>query len=135
MTENNENAVRRLSFMAPLLVFVLFFVLCCGSLSVTFGRSLSVSREAEVYNAAVTLCRSEAERFRSGGLPEDGAVLYFDASFSPCAETEGVFALHVSKETAAAAAGRMETATLSAGAAGEEPVYSLTVSAYRRQEG
>lgn len=133
MNDRKETAARRLSFMTPLLLCILFFVLCCGAISCVLVRSAAVSREAEIYNAAVTLCRSEAERFRAG-TSDDDDTWYFDASFTRCAPEESVYVLRVERSESETAAGRMETAILSAGAAGEEPVYSLTVTAYRRSE-
>ena len=133
MNHSGETVARRLSFMTPLLLLVLFFVLCCGVLSCVFIRSAAISREAEIYNASVTLCRSEAERFRAGA--SEGDWLCFDAALSPCAEEESVYTLRVERTAADTPAGTVETAVLSAGAAGAEPVYSLTVTAYRPSEG
>ena len=133
MNNSGETAARRLSFMTPLLLLVLFFVLCCGVLSCVFIRSAAISREAEIYNASVTLCRSEAERFRANAAAE-GEQLCFDADFSPCAAEESVYTLRVERTAAETPAGTLETAVLSAGATGAEPVYSLTVTAYRPPE-
>lgn len=132
MNHSGETAARRLSFMTPLLLLVLFFVLCCGVLSCVFIRSAAISREAEIYNASVTLCRSEAERFRAGA--SEGEWLRFDAALSPCTAEESVYTLRVERTAAETPAGTVETAVLSAGATGAEPVYSLTVTAYRPSE-
>lgn len=131
---DRKNSAIRLGFMTPLLLCTLFFVLCCGVISCVLIRSAAVSREAEIYNAAVTICRSEAERFRAGASDEED-VRYFNDSFIRCVPEDSAYTLRIECSESATAAGHLETATLSAGATGEEPVYSLTVTAYRRSEG
>ena len=133
MNCSGETAARRLSFMTPLLILVLFFVLCCGVLSCVFIRSAAISREAEIYTASVTLCRSEAERIRAGAAGESER-LFFDAGFAPCKAEVSVYTLLIERAAAETDAGRLEPAVLSAGATGSEPVYSLTVTAYRPAE-
>ena len=52
--EKQKSPARRLSFMGPLLLFVLLFVAGCGVMACVFLRAAAVSTRAESYNAAVS---------------------------------------------------------------------------------
>ena len=123
--ERKEGAARRLSVMAPLLLFVLVFVVCCGVVSCVFARANAISRSAAVYDDAVALCRDRAARFRAGEPLAETA--YFDADLQPCAEADAVYCVTASVTVADG----VETAALAAGEAGQEPVYRLEAAACR----
>lgn len=63
---NERKVSGRLLHMVPMILFVLVFVVCCGTLAGLFLRSADVSARAGQRNAAVQFCRNQAERFRAG---------------------------------------------------------------------
>ena len=132
--ERQESTVRRLGFAGTLLLFLLLFVMCCGVLACVFVRAGAVSHSAELYNASVTLCRSEAEKLRSGEIPEEGQTLYFDDRLQNCTEEKGIYCVTVDRKTDSTAVGEMYRMTISAGAIGSEPVYRLESTVYQPQE-
>lgn len=131
--ERRDSLTQRMGFMGSLLMFVLIFTLCCGTLAGVFARAQVISRETEVYNSAVTLCRSQAERFRSGEIPRDGSRLYFDGGLAPCEEEESAYWVGFSLRDEGVEG--LVGLSLTAGERGGEPVYSLNVAAYAPKEG
>ena len=73
--DRQESGARRLGFMGPVLLFVLFFVICCGVLSGVFARSASLSAQARQLEAAVELSRNAAEVYTATGSPEKALAL------------------------------------------------------------
>ena len=132
--ERSESAARRLGFMAPLLLFVLLFVLCCGVLVCVFLRSDAVSRDAAAYDDAVTLCRSEAERFRSGDCAADGTQLYFDALLSPSSPEEAAYCLDFQRQDTPTVAGILATVMITARTPAGNTLYELEAAVYLPQE-
>ena len=133
-SEKQESTAHRLSFTGPLLLFVLLFVICCGVLACVFVRADATSREAEIYNASVSLCRSQAERIRSGEMPEDEEMLYFDRQLQSCEKAKGVYCVTFETKMTEEKNGTMCKVTISAGKAGEKSVYQLESTVYRPQE-
>ena len=131
--EKQESSARRLSFMGPLLLFVLLFTLCCGVLACIFVRASAISRTADAYNAAVGLCRSQAECIRAGQLPEE-QTRYFDAALQPCAPEAAVYRVDFQTTYEAAAGGSLCTVTVAAGPAQGEALYQLEAAVYLPQE-
>lgn len=68
--EKRSETRHRMGFMTPLLVFVLAFVACCGVIACVFLRAAVISDEAARESAGIALCRSAAEEFRAGEIPE-----------------------------------------------------------------
>ena len=87
-----QNA-QRMGFMVPLILFVLLFVLCSGVIACVFLRASAISRDTEAYNAAVTLCRNQAECIRAGEIPADGSVLYYDEALQPASQATAAYYL------------------------------------------
>ena len=133
-SEKQESTACRLSVTGPLLLFVLLFVICCGVLACVFVRADATSREAKVYNAAVSLCRSQAERLRSGEIPEDGETLYFDRQLQTCEKEKGVYRVTFETKMTEEKNETMCKVTISAGKAGEKSAYRLESMVYRPQE-
>ena len=69
--EKRSETRHRMGFMTPLLVFVLAFVACCGVIACVFLRAAVISDEAARESAGIALCRSAAEAFRAGEIPEN----------------------------------------------------------------
>lgn len=124
----------RLGFMIPLVLFVLFFVACCGVLAGVFIQAAEVSSRAGQYNDAVQLCRNEAEYLRAAGaaLPPVEGIWQRDyaADYSPADPENGEYTLMVTEARTPAAAGTMRTFTVAVYTDGEAPVYSLDVAVY-----
>ena len=74
--EKRSETRHRMGFMTPLLVFVLAFVACCGVIACVFLRAAVISDEAARESAGIALCRSAAEAFRAGEIPENGEIAY-----------------------------------------------------------
>ena len=84
--EKRSETRHRMGFMTPLLVFVLAFVACCGVIACVFLRAAVISDEAARESAGIALCRSAAEEFRAGEIPENGEIAYFTKDMASCAE-------------------------------------------------
>lgn len=83
--EKRSETRHRMGFMTPLLVFVLAFVACCGVIACVFLRAAVISDEAARESAGIALCRSAAEAFRAGEIPENGEIAYFTKDMASCA--------------------------------------------------
>lgn len=86
--EKRSETRHRMGFMTPLLVFVLAFVACCGVIACVFLRAAVISDEAARESAGIALCRSAAEEFRAGEIPENGEKAYFTKDMASCAEAD-----------------------------------------------
>lgn len=86
--EKRSETRHRMGFMIPLLVFVLAFVACCGVIACVFLRAAVISDEAARESAGIALCRSAAEEFRAGEIPENGEKAYFTKDMASCAEAD-----------------------------------------------
>ena len=86
--EKRSETRHRMGFMTPLLVFVLAFVACCGVIACVFLRAAVISDEAARESAGIALCRSAAEEFRAGEIPENGEIAYFTKDMASCAEAD-----------------------------------------------
>lgn len=111
----------RLAMAGPMVLFVGIFVVCCGILTCVFLRSAQLSREAEQYNAAVVLCRSQAERLRSGETPEARAC--FDGSLTRCEPGEAAFLMLADRQDRDGCS----VWTLTVCTPEEAPIYSLEI--------
>lgn len=122
------DTAHRLGFMIPLILFVLMFALCCAALSGLFVRSLDISNEAGALSDAVSICRSQAERFRAGcELPEK---MYFDEHYRETDASSARYLLEVTVTAEETAAGAMEYALLAAALPGGEPIYTIQAARY-----
>ena len=89
--EKRSETRHRMGFMTPLLVFVLAFVACCGVIACVFLRAAVISDEAARESAGIALCRSAAEEFRAGEIPENGEKAYFTKDMTSCAEADAYY--------------------------------------------
>ena len=89
--EKRSETRHRMGFMTPLLVFVLAFVACCGVIACVFLRAAVISDEAARESAGIALCRSAAEAFRAGEIPENGEKAYFTKDMTSCAEADAYY--------------------------------------------
>ena len=87
----------RLAMAGPMVLFVGVFVVCCGILTCVFFRSAQLSREAQQYNEAVVLCRSQAERLRAGGTLASETC--FDDSLAECGREDAALLLRARSES------------------------------------
>ena len=81
-SEKQESTAHRLSFTGPLLLFVLLFVICCGVLACVFVRADATSREAEIYNASVSLSAVRRNGFVPGKCRKMRKCFILTGSFS-----------------------------------------------------
>lgn len=133
MAEYSEkHSGSRLGFMVPLLLFVLFFVACCGVVAGVFLRSAAQTAFAERYNAGVQLCRNQAEICRADETSGDSGMqtLYFDGQYRPAEEGEAQYYLTVSRRMDASGVGRMRYETITAFTMEGERIYGLDVAVY-----
>ena len=127
--EKRSETRHRMGFMTPLLVFVLAFVACCGVIACVFLRAAVISDEAARESAGIALCRSAAEEFRAGEIPENGEM-------ASCAEADAYY--YIKTEVTAA---ETETGALYAGkitaytAEQDKEIYALNVRCYQPKEG
>ena len=128
---------RRFGAIFPIILFVLFFVACCGVIVCVFIRASSISSYAEQYSTAVQICRNEAERLRASSEISDvpDRILYFDGSCSETAEESAAYTLRITETLEECGAGllRRDHLSLSAGiqdTAAAETLYSLDVEVY-----
>lgn len=127
MTEKRRSG-NHLGFMIPLVLFVLFFVVCCGVLACVFLRASALSDQAGAYNDGIQLCRNQAELCRAEGM-EPGVYCY-DRNLMPVSDADAVYTVTVEAETEQTPAGLLQTGTVSVRLDGEEPIYSLDVAVY-----
>ena len=92
------------------ILFVLAFVACCGVIACVFLRAAVISDEAARESAGIALCRSAAEEFRAGEIPENGEKAYFTKDMTSCAEADAYY--YINAEVTAA---ETETGALYAG--------------------
>lgn len=121
---NSNPAARRLGFMAPVLLFVLFFVMSCGILACVFARSAQLSAQARQLEAAVQISRSAAEAFVACGSADEANLLVgtsFDETGAPT--REGILHLTI-RETALE---NMQSAVIEVADPSGNVIYSLTV--------
>lgn len=134
--EKRSETRHRMGFMTPLLVFVLAFVACCGVIACVFLRAAAVSDEAEYKSAGIALCRSAAEEFRAGEIPENGERAYFTKDMASCAEQDAYYYIETAVTAAETAAGKMYTGSITAYTAEQnKEVYALDVRCYQPKEG
>lgn len=123
---------QRLGFMVPLVLFVLFFVACCGVVASVFLRAASETAFAEQYNAGVQLCRNQAEICRGETeLTEEGLyTLYFDRNYRPTEQEQADYYLTVSRSISPSAGGNMRNDTITAYTPEGKQIYMLDVAVY-----
>lgn len=127
-----QNA-QRMGFMVPLILFVLLFVLCSGVIACVFLRASAISRDTEAHNAAVTLCRNQAECIRAGEIPADGSVLYYDENLQPADQPSAAYYLVIEDQTQETENGVLHSGVVTAYSAEQTRLYSLDVAAYLPQ--
>lgn len=137
--EKRSETRHRMGFMTPLLVFVLAFVACCGVIACVFLRAAVISDEAARESAGIALCRSAAEEFRAGEIPENGEIAYFTKDMASCAEADAYYYIeYIETEVTAA---ETETGVLYTGnitaytAEQDKEIYALNVRCYQPKEG
>lgn len=134
--EKRSETRHRMGFMTPLLVFVLAFVACCGVIACVFLRAAVISDEAARESTGIALCRSAAEEFRAGEIPENGEKAYFTKDLASCAEAVAYY--YIKTEVTAA---ETETGALYAGkitaytAEQDKEIYALNVRCYQPKGG
>lgn len=121
----NEGNVRRLGNLIPMLLFVLFFVMCSGVLAAVFLRSAQLSADAGRRSDAVQLCRNQAERFRSGEVLPEGKQ-YYDENYAPAEPGNGVYLLEVTYSLQ----GTLNYAHIAVSSLQDEPLYALDVARF-----
>lgn len=129
-TENNSSY--RLSFMVPVVLFVLFFAACCGVIATVFLRAAAETERAEQYSAAVQLCRNQAEICRSRAFPEadDLQTLYFGTDFAPASPEDGICYLTIAQELTETESGLLCKNTITAHTMDGAELYCLEVLRY-----
>lgn len=134
--EKRSETRHRMGFMTPLLVFVLAFVACCGVIACVFLRAAAVSDEAAYKSAGIALCRSAAEEFRAGNIPENGERAYFTKDMASCSEQDAYYYIETAVTAAETAAGEMYAGSITAYTAEQDKeVYALDVRCYQPKEG
>lgn len=125
MTERKNS---RMGHMIPVLTLVLMFVLCCAVLTGVFLQSATIGRQTQAYNAAVQLCRNQAELYRSGNA---GAGSYrYDENFLPTTEDAAAYRLEVTQRIQTEVAGELRTATIQAFDREGQLLYQLEAAVY-----
>ena len=125
MTER-KNA--RLGHLIPVLLFVLFFVLCCAVLTGVFLRAAVLRQQTETYNAAVQLCRNQAELYRAGYAGQGS--YWYDKNFLPSAEADALYRLEVTEQRRPEAAGELCSGTIRAFDRQGQLLYALEAAVY-----
>lgn len=134
MEEHRQtHSLREMGFMVPLILFVLLFVLCSGVVACVFLRASAISRDTEAYNAAVTLCRNQAECIRAGEIPADGSILYYDENLQPTPQASATYYLVVEDQTQKTENGELHSSVVTAYSAEQTQLYRLEVAAYLPQ--
>lgn len=128
----DERMDGRLGHLIPVLLFVLFFVLCCGVLTGVFLRAGALRQQTRAYNAAVQLCRNEAERYRAGQA-EPGSCWY-DENFQPSSEEAGEYRVEITQSGRDTAAGQLVTGIVRAYDREGQCLYELEASVFRSAE-
>ena len=128
--EYQAASVRQLRIVGPVLLLTLIFTVCCGILVCVFLRASAASQAAQMYQAAVQLCRNDAARLQAGDVPEDGATRYFDAALAPCAASDAAYQVTYTRSDTQTGAGTLCTVTMAAGAPDAAAVYTLTTTVY-----
>ena len=101
-----------------------------------FLRAAVISDEAARESAGIALCRSAAEEFRAGEIPEKGEKAYFTKDMASCAEADAYY--YIETEVTAA---ETETGALYAGkitaytAEQDKESYALNARCYQPKEG
>lgn len=135
--DDYRSSAHRLGFMIPLVLFVLFFVACCGVLASVFIQATQLSNQAGQLGGAVQLCRNQAEIYRALGSSEEALPmvegtqqLYFGDDYRPAAEEGAAYVLTVTEQRSNEPGGTLRSFTLTASPVGEEEMYSLDVAVY-----
>lgn len=128
----DERGHGRLGHLIPVLLFVLFFVLCCGVLTGVFLRAGALSQQTRAYSAAVQLCRNEAERYRAGQAGPGSR--WYNETFRPSSEEAGVYRIEITQSSRAEAAGQLLTGTIRAYDREGQPLYELEAAIFRSAE-
>lgn len=130
MNETKSGA-QRLGFMIPLILFVIFFIICCGVLSSVFAKSTDLSIRARQLNGAVQVCRNGAEIFASCGSAEETEKIlgssFFDENAVPTAQENAQMYLEVRQEPSRDG---VQYAVLEVYSIEGEHLYTLTVASY-----
>lgn len=129
MTEH-KNA--RLGYLIPVLLFVLFFVLCCGVLTGVFLRAAALRQQTEAYNAAVQLCRNQAELYRAEAAGQGS--YWYDEDFHPGTEATAAYRLEVTEQRRAEASGELRTGTIRAYDRQGKLLYELEAAVFLPEE-
>lgn len=132
--ERRGETSHRLGFMTPLLIFVLAFVACCGVIACVFLRAAGISDEAARKSAGVSLCRSAAEEFRAGNIPESGEKRFFSENLADCEEADVCYYTETEVNAEESKTGTVYIGKITAYAADREEIYTLTVHCYRSKE-
>lgn len=129
--DETRSGAQRLGFMVPLILFILFFIICCGVLSSVFARSADLSARAQFLNTAVQLCRNGGEIYASSGsmaqVQKALGGTYFDGSGNPAGQKDAQLYITL-RETAGEKGvryGILEVFSMSG-----ERLYSLTAASY-----
>lgn len=128
----SERGNERLGHLIPVLLFVLFFVLCCGVLTGVFLRSAALRQQTQAYSAAVQLCRNQAEEYRAGQLGPGS--FWYDENFLPAAEENAAYRLEITEEIREEASGQIRTGTIRAYVREGEPLYELEAAVFLSAE-
>jgi len=118
----------RLGHLIPVLLFVLFFVLCCGVLTGVFLRAAALRQQTEVYSAAVQLCRNQAEQYRAGQAAPGS--YWYDEDFRPTPAGEGAYRVEITQTVQEQAAGQLCTGEIRAYDQKEQPLYALEAAVF-----
>lgn len=130
MRRETESGTGRLSYLGPVVVFVLVLTLCCGVVTCVFLKARDATARAALETAAVTLCRNAAERFRAGDCPEDGAVLYYDEDLRLTAREGAAYRLEFERTDQETPGGVLRGAVIRGGPAEGETVYEMEAARY-----
>ena len=133
-TRNQKNAL-----LVELLIVVLFFMLAATVLVQVFAASGNLGQRGGAINEALVAAQNAADRLSVAGLSEEEAAETLRAmDFTPDGEAawrldREEYSLLVTMETTDRAAGRMRTATVTAGR-GEEVLFALTSACYEEAQ-
>lgn len=119
----------RLGFMIPMILFVLFFVVCCGAMVGLFARSADISAQAGRKSDAVQICRNQAERFRESQLLTKRC--YFDETYHEVDERTGAkYYTECATDSTCCPNGEILEVTITVYSMDDTPIYSLNTSRY-----
>lgn len=129
--DETRSGAQRLGFMVPLILFILFFIICCGVLSSVFARSADLSAKAQLLNTSVQLCRNGAEVYTScENLAQTKKAMggtYFDSNGNPSPQKDA--ALYITMRETPGESG-VRYIILEAFAVDGERLYTLTAGSY-----